>query len=58
MFCGVRTQNVLKLTVFKGQLVDILNLNEVGHIAVLNNIRIDAAAINVAATDIQVSTTA
>lgn len=55
MLHGMRAENVVKLAIFKGKLVDIMELSEVVNPrAMPHDVRIDPASICFATADIQV----
>lgn len=57
VFDGVGTKDPLKLLIAEGQAVNVANEQEVGDVvAVFDDVRIDAAAVRLAAADIEVPT--
>ena len=55
MLHGMRAENALKLLVFERQVVDVIDKQEIWNIAaVLYDIRIDPAAVRLAAADIEI----
>jgi len=50
---GMGTDNGLEFTVFKGEIIDILNMNERGNIHMFDDIGIYAAAVGLAAANIK-----
>lgn len=54
MLKSVRTENGPELMILKRQRINRIDQNKIGQFRVMDNVRVDAAAIRLAATDVEI----